>query len=47
MSLKPDAPIEITAFRWVPEFAQGLVIGRHIAIVGSRGSGYNISSVSC
>jgi glutathione S-transferase len=25
MSLKPDAPIEITAFRWVPEFAQGLV----------------------
>ena len=25
MPLKPDAPIEITAFRWVPEFAQGLV----------------------
>ena len=25
MPLKPDAPIEITAFRWVPDFAQGLV----------------------
>ena len=25
MPLKPDAPIEITAFRWVPAFAQGLV----------------------
>ena len=25
MPLKPDAAIEITAFRWVPEFAQGLV----------------------
>jgi glutathione S-transferase len=25
MSLNPNAQIEITAFRWVPEFAQGLV----------------------
>ena len=25
MPLKPDAEIEITAFRWVPEFAQGVV----------------------
>ena len=25
MPLNPDAPIEITAFRWVPEFAQGVV----------------------
>lgn len=25
MPLKPDAAIEITAFRWVPEFAQGVV----------------------
>jgi len=25
MPLKPNAEIEITAFRWVPEFAQGLV----------------------
>jgi glutathione S-transferase len=25
MPLNSDAPIEITAFRWVPEFAQGLV----------------------
>ena len=25
MSLNPNADIEITAFRWVPEFAQGLV----------------------
>lgn len=25
MPVNPDAPIEITAFRWVPEFAQGLV----------------------
>jgi glutathione S-transferase len=25
MPLNPDAAIEITAFRWVPEFAQGLV----------------------
>jgi len=25
MPLKTDAPIEITAFRWVPDFAQGLV----------------------
>lgn len=25
MSVNPNAPIEITAFRWVPEFAQGLV----------------------
>jgi glutathione S-transferase len=25
MSVNPDAAIEITAFRWVPEFAQGLV----------------------
>lgn len=25
MPLNPDASIEITAFRWVPEFAQGLV----------------------
>jgi glutathione S-transferase len=25
MPVNPDAPIEITAFRWVPEFAQGVV----------------------
>lgn len=25
MPLKSDAPIEITAFRWVPDFAQGVV----------------------
>src|SRR6185369_25599 len=25
MPLNPNAPIEITAFRWVPDFAQGLV----------------------
>ena len=25
MPLRPDAAIEITAFQWVPEFAQGLV----------------------
>jgi len=25
MPVKPDAEIEITAFRWVPEFAQGVV----------------------
>jgi len=25
MAVNPDAPIEITAFRWVPELAQGLV----------------------
>lgn len=25
MPVKPDAAIEITAFRWVPEFAQGVV----------------------
>ena len=25
MAVKPDATIEITAFRWVPEFAQGVV----------------------
>jgi glutathione S-transferase len=25
MPINPDAPIEITAFGWVPEFAQGLV----------------------
>jgi glutathione S-transferase len=25
MSLNPNAPIEITAFQWVPEFAQGVV----------------------
>lgn len=25
MPLNPNAPIEITAFRWVPEFAQGVV----------------------
>jgi glutathione S-transferase len=25
MPIKPDAQIEITAFRWVPEFAQGVV----------------------
>jgi len=25
MPVKEDAPIEITAFRWVPEFAQGVV----------------------
>src|SRR5438552_1325831 len=25
MSVNPNAPIEITAFRWVPEFAQGVV----------------------
>jgi glutathione S-transferase len=25
MPLNPDAAIEITAFQWVPEFAQGLV----------------------
>ena len=25
MAVNPDAPIEITAFRWVPEFAQGVV----------------------
>lgn len=25
MPLRPEAPIEITAFRWVPDFAQGLV----------------------
>jgi glutathione S-transferase len=25
MSINPNAPIEITAFAWVPEFAQGLV----------------------
>lgn len=25
MALNPDAQIEITAFRWVPEFAQGVV----------------------
>jgi glutathione S-transferase len=25
MSVNPDAAIEITAFRWVPDFAQGLV----------------------
>jgi len=25
MPLNPDAAIEITAFRWVPEFAQGVV----------------------
>lgn len=25
MPIDPDAPVEITAFRWVPEFAQGLV----------------------
>src|SRR5215213_5091085 len=25
MSVDPNAPIEITAFRWVPEFAAGLV----------------------
>lgn len=25
MPVNPDAPIEITAFRWVPDFAQGVV----------------------
>src|ERR671918_464720 len=25
MAINPDAKIEITAFRWVPEFAQGVV----------------------
>jgi glutathione S-transferase len=25
MPVNPDAPIEITAFKWVPDFAQGLV----------------------
>ena len=25
MAVNPNAPIEITAFRWVPEFAQGVV----------------------
>jgi glutathione S-transferase len=25
MALKPDADVEITAFKWVPDFAQGLV----------------------
>lgn len=25
MPVKPDAPIEITAFEWVPDFAQGVV----------------------
>src|SRR3982751_7126616 len=25
MAINPDAAIEITAFRWVPEFAQGVV----------------------